>query len=92
MDFSEEVPEVHFLGKQYSLHCSIVQPGDDKFAYHLSDDTTHGPSFVHQVLEDIFHCTYTVQKQVRSPIIYFFSKQVRRSYHMAIWSSRSRKG
>ena len=28
--------------------------GEVKFVYHLSDDTTHDPSFVQQVLEDIF--------------------------------------
>ena len=62
MDFSEniarktksEVQEAHFSGKQYTLHCAIVQPGEVKFIYHLSDDTTHDPSFVQQVLEDIF--------------------------------------
>ena len=62
MDFSEniarktksEVQEAHFSGKQYTLHCAIVQPGEVKFIYHLSDDITHDPSFVQQVLEDIF--------------------------------------
>ena len=62
MDFSEniaiktksEVQEPHFSGKQYALHCNIVQPNEVKFVYHLSDDTTHDPSFVQQVLEDIF--------------------------------------
>ena len=39
---------------QYVLNCTIVQPGEVKFVYHLSDDTTHDPSFVQQVLEDIF--------------------------------------
>ena len=61
-DFSEniaiktksEVQEAHFSGKQCALHCTIVQPGEVKFVYHLSDDTTHDPSFVQQVLEDIF--------------------------------------
>ena len=49
-----EVQEAHFSGKQYALHCTIVQHGEVKFVYHLSDDTTHDPSFVQQVLEDIF--------------------------------------
>lgn len=44
--------EAHFLGKYYTLHCTIVQPG--KFLYHLSNDTNHYSSFVHQLLEDIF--------------------------------------
>ena len=62
MDFSEniaiktksEVQEALFWGKEYALHCAIVQPSEVKFVYHLSDDTTHDPSFVQQVLEDIF--------------------------------------
>ena len=62
MDFSEnialntknKVQEVYFSGKQHVLHCTIVQPGEIKFVYCLIDDTTHHPSFVHQVLEDIF--------------------------------------
>ena len=62
MDFSgniarktkSEVQEAHFSGKQYALHCAIAQPGKVKFVYHLSDDTSHDPSFVQQVLEDIF--------------------------------------
>ena len=62
MDFSEniaiktknKVQEAHFSGKQCALHCTIVQPGEVKFVYHLSDDTTHDPSFVQQVLEDVF--------------------------------------
>ena len=53
----QEVQEVHFSGKQYALHCSTVQPGDNKFVYYLSDDSTNDPSFVYQILEDIFnHC------------------------------------
>ena len=55
MDFSEnlalktksEFQEAHFSGKQYTLHCIIVHPGEVKFTYHLSDDTTHDPNFVH---------------------------------------------
>ena len=62
MDFSEniaiktksEILEAHFWGKQYAFHCTIVQPGEVKFVYDLSDDTTHDPSFVQQVQEDIF--------------------------------------
>ena len=62
MDFSEniaiktksEVQEALFSGKEYALHCAIVQPSEVKFVYHLSDDTTHDPSFVQQVLGNIF--------------------------------------
>ena len=47
LDFSEniaikpkfEVQEAHFSGKQYTLHCSIVEPGMNKYVYHLCDDT-----------------------------------------------------
>ena len=49
-----EAQDAHFSGKQYTLHCSIVEPNDPKYVYHLCDDTTHDPSFVHLVLEDIF--------------------------------------
>ena len=62
IDFSEniamkpkfEVQDAHFSGKQYSLHCSVVEPGIQKYFYHLSDDTTHDPEFVHKVLVDVF--------------------------------------
>ena len=62
LDFSEnlalkpkhEVQDAHFSGKQYSLHCSIVEPGENKYVYHLSDDTNHDPVFVNEDLEDIF--------------------------------------
>ena len=43
-----------FSGKQYALHCSILEPEENKFVYHLSDDTTHDSCFVHQALEDTF--------------------------------------
>ena len=62
MDFSEnlamkpkfEVQDAHFSGKQYSLHCSIVEPGTQKYFYHLSDDTTHDLEFVHELFVDLF--------------------------------------
>ena len=62
LDFSEnlslkpkfEIQAAHFSGRQYSLHCSIVEPGVTKFVFHLRDDTTHDASSVHVVLEDIF--------------------------------------
>ena len=62
MDFSEnlamkpkfEVQDAHFSGKQYSLHCSIVEPGTQKYFYHLSDDTTHDLEFVHEIFVDLF--------------------------------------
>ena len=62
MEFSEniamkpkfEVQDEHFSGKQYSLHCSVVKTGTQKYFYHLSDDTTHDPEFVHEILVDLF--------------------------------------
>ena len=62
LDFSEniaikpkfEVQVAHFSGKQYTLHCSIVEPGMNKYVYHLCHDMKHDPVFVSEVLEDIF--------------------------------------
>ena len=62
MDFSEniamkpkfEVQDAHFSGKRYSLHCSVVEPGTEKYFYHLSEDKTHGSEFIHEVLIDLF--------------------------------------
>ena len=38
--------DAHFSEKQYSPHCSIVEPGKNKYVYHLSDDTNYDPVFV----------------------------------------------
>ena len=62
LDFSEniamkakfEVRDAHFSWKQNSLHCSIVEPGTQKYFNYLSDDTTHDPAFVHEVLVALF--------------------------------------
>ena len=62
LDFSQnlamkpklEAQDAHFSGKQYTLHCSIVEPDDPKYVYHLCDDTKHDSTYVHLVLEDIF--------------------------------------
>ena len=64
MDFSQnialkpkdEVQTAHFSGKQHSVHCSIVIDEDDvlPYVYHLIDDTGHDPSFVDDVLNNIF--------------------------------------
>ena len=45
-----------FRGKQQSLHCSIGIDQNDalSFVYHLTDDTGHDPTFVDEVLNDIF--------------------------------------
>ena len=72
LDFSEnlamkpkfEIQEAHFSGKQYTLHCGIVEPGERKYVYHRCDDTTHGATFVHFVLEDIFESRNGKKKNV----------------------------
>ena len=64
MDFSQnialktkdEVQTAHFSEKQQSLHCSIVIDENDvlSYVYHLSHETGHDPTFVDEVLNDIF--------------------------------------
>ena len=62
LDFSEnvvlkpkhEVRDACFSGKQYSLHSSIVEPGENKYGYYLSDDTNHDHVFVNEFLNSIF--------------------------------------
>ena len=49
-----EAQEAHFSGKQHTLHYGIIEPGETKYVYHLSDDATHDATFVHFALEDIF--------------------------------------
>ena len=39
---------------KYSLQCSTVEPGENKYVYYFSDDTNHDPAFANEVLEDIF--------------------------------------
>ena len=61
LDFSQhlalrpkhEVLSAHFSGKQFTLHCVIVEPFQTRYHYHLSDDTKHDGIFVDQVLRDI---------------------------------------
>ena len=53
-----EVQDAHFSGNQYYLHCAIVEHGENKYVYHLSDDTNHDTAFVHEVLENIFQRWY----------------------------------
>ena len=64
MDFSQnialkiknDVQTAHFLGKQQSVHCSIVIDENDalSYVYHVSDDTGQDPTFIDEVLNDIF--------------------------------------
>ena len=57
LDFSEnltlkpkfEVLDGLFSRKQYSLHCTIVEPGENKYVYHISEHANHDPVFVHEV-------------------------------------------
>ena len=70
LDFSEnlalkpehEVQSAHFSGRQHSLHCSIVQPGEIKYHYHFINDTKHDPVFVDEVLRDIIR-TYHISNE-----------------------------
>ena len=38
-----KVQDANFSEKQYSLHYSITEPGENKYVYYLSDDTNHDP-------------------------------------------------
>ena len=46
--------DANFAGKQYSLHCWIVESGENKYVHHVRDDTNHDPMFVNEVWKDIF--------------------------------------
>ena len=46
----DEVQSAHFSGKQFTLHCAIVEPVENRYHYHLSNDTKHDGLFVDQVL------------------------------------------
>ena len=106
LDFSEniaikpkfEVQEAHFSGKQYTLHCSIVEPGMSKYVYHLCDDTKHDPVFVNEVLEDIFtkrnikNETVIIKSdnaptQYENQYAFFLLQQIANIYFKNIWSS-----
>lgn len=63
MDFFEnvalkpkfETQDAHFSGKQYTLHCMILEPPNPyKFIYHLCDSTIHDSAMVDIILRDIF--------------------------------------
>ena len=105
-DFSEnvaikpksEVQEAHFSWKQYTLHCSIVEPGMNKYVYHLCDDTKHDPVFVNEVLEDIFtkrnikNETVIIKSdnaptQYENQYAFFLLQQIANIYFKNIWSS-----
>ncbi len=49
----DEVQTAHYSGKQFTLHCAIVDPTEKRYHYHLSDDTNHDAVFVDHVLRDL---------------------------------------
>ena len=49
----DEVQSEHFSGKQLILHCSIINPVNNHYHFHLSDDTNHDSIFVDHVIQDI---------------------------------------
>lgn len=49
----DEAQSAHFSGKQFTLHCAIVEPTEYRYHYHISDDTKHDGIFVDHVLRDI---------------------------------------
>ena len=63
LDFSEniamkpkfEAQDAHFSGKQYSLHCMLLDPPNPyKYIFHLSNSTIHDYAIVDLVLRDVF--------------------------------------
>ena len=62
MDYSQniklveknQVQSAHFSGKQQTLHdCLIIYKGQNKYVYHLSDDTTHDSVMTAEILKTI---------------------------------------
>ena len=62
MDYSEninltakhEAQSAHFSGRQYTLHCTVLEEGDSvSYLYHLSNDTRHDSVMRFTILEDI---------------------------------------
>ena len=49
----DEVQSAHFSGRQFTLHCAIVEPTEQRYHYHLSNDTKHDGIFVDHVIRDI---------------------------------------
>ena len=58
----DEVQSAHFSGKQFTLHCAIVEPVKYRYHYHISDDTKHDPFFVDYVIWDIIQ-KYDIQNE-----------------------------
>ena len=52
----DEVQFAHFSGKQFTLHCAIVEPTQYRYHFHISElisDTKQDPIFVDYVIKDI---------------------------------------
>ena len=49
MKLKIEAQDAHFSGKQFTIHCGVVVPGQQKDVYHLSGNTNHDLLFVHKV-------------------------------------------
>ena len=49
----DEVQSAHFSGKQFILHCAIVEPVQYRYHYHISDNTKYDPFFVDYVVRHI---------------------------------------
>ena len=58
----DEVQSAHFSGKQLTLHCSVVNPVNNRYQFHLSDDTNHDSIFVDHVIRDIID-KYNIQNE-----------------------------
>ena len=51
-----QVQSTHFLGKQHTLHNTIIQSprnGEKKYVYHLPDDTNHDSIMTFEIIKDI---------------------------------------
>ena len=55
----DEVQSAHFSGKQFTLHCAIVDPIVYWYHFHLSDDTNHDGVFINHVIRDIINKYHT---------------------------------
>ena len=49
----DKVQSAHLSGRQFTLHCAIVEPTEKRYHYHLSNDTKHDGIFVDHVIRDI---------------------------------------
>ena len=56
------VQTADFSGKQFTLHFTIVEPVENWYHYHLSNDGKHNGIFIDQVLLDIIS-VYEIKKE-----------------------------